>query len=125
MVGTEKFSRVLWCKILDISFLVHITIDILIFYFGRFAGKMTLSSKTTGKCSHLMHFGYFHSAIKYLMRNMMNYHCLRVFISRVKWIGKHSPSFSMFRTRVHGCSDAELCRVPIQSTVGAIFLLGN
>ena len=59
------------------------------------------------------------------MRDVMNYHCLRVFTSRVKRIEKHSPGFSMFRTREHGCSDAELCRVPIQSTVGAIFLLGN
>ena len=72
-----------------------------------------------------MHFGSCHNVIKYLMRDMMNYHCLRAFRSRVKRIGKHSPGFSMFRTRVRGCSDAELCRVPIQSTVGAIFLLGN
>ena len=53
-----------------------------------------------------------------LRRDMMNYHCLRVFRSRVKRTGKRSLGFSMFRTRVHGCSDAELCRVPIQSTVG-------
>ena len=46
---------------------------------------------------------------------MMDYHCLRVFRSCVKRIGKHSPGFSMFRTRVHGCSDAELCWVPTQS----------
>ena len=30
------------------------------------------------------------------MRDMMNYHCLRVFRSRVKRIGKHSSGFSMF-----------------------------
>ena len=35
------------------------------------------------------------------------------------------PDFSVFRTRVHGCSDAELCRVPTQSTVRAIFLLSS
>ena len=56
---------------------------------------------------------------------LMNYHCLRVFRSGVRTIGKQLPGFSVFRTRVHGCSDAELCRVPIQSTVGAIFLLGS
>ena len=95
------------------------------FWFQPFAGKTALSSKTTGKCSHLVHFGSCHYVIKYLMRDMMNCHCLRVFRSRVKRQGKHSPGFSMFRTRVHCCSDAELCCVPIQSTVGAIFLLGN
>ena len=31
-----------------------------------------------------MHFGYCHFVIKYLMRDMMNYYCLRVFRSRVK-----------------------------------------
>ena len=51
--------------------------------------------------------------------------CLRVFRSRVKRIEKHSTGFSMFRTRELGCSDAELCCVPIQTTVGAIFLLAN
>ena len=125
MVGTEKLSRVLWCKCLDIWFLVHLTINIFIFDFGRLQAKVALSSKTTGKCSYLVQFAYCHYAIKYFMRDMMSYHCLRIFRSRVKMIGKHSPGFSMFRTRVHGCSDAELCCVPIQSTVGAIFLLGN
>ena len=72
-----------------------------------------------------MHFGYCHFVIKYLMRDMMNYYCLRVFRSRLKKIGKHSPGFSTFRTEhVVSCSDAELCCVPIQSTVGAIFILG-
>ena len=50
------------------------------------------------------------------MRDMMDYHCLRVFRSHDRRIGKHSPGFSVFQTRVHGCSDAEPCRVPIQST---------
>ena len=58
---------------------------------------------------------------KYLLRDMMNYHCLRVVTSRVRRIEKHSPGFSVFRTRVHGCSYAEPCRVPIQSTVGRFF----
>ena len=66
-----------------------------------------------------------HYVIKYLMRDMINYHRLRVLRSHVRRIGKHSPGFSVFRTRVHVCSDAEPCRVPIQNTVVAIFLLGN
>ena len=70
----------------------------------------------------MVHFGYCHYVIKYIISDMMGYHCLRVVRSRDRRIEKHSPSFSVFRTRVHGCSDAELCRVPIQSTVGAIFL---
>ena len=59
------------------------------------------------------------------MRDMMNYHCLRVFGRRVRRIGKHSPVFSVLGTRVHGCSDAELCRVPIQSTFMAIVAFNN
>ena len=35
---------------------------------------------------------------------MMNYHCQRVFRSRVRRIGKRWPGFSVFRTRVHSCS---------------------
>ena len=79
------------------------------------------TTKRKGKRSHLVHFGYCHYVIKYLTRDMINYHCLRVFRSRVRRIGKHSPGFSVFRTIVRGCSNAELCPVPIQSTVGAIF----
>ena len=81
--------------------------------------------KKTGKCSHFVQFSYCQYVLKYFTRDMMNYHCLRVFRSRVKRLGKHSPGFSMFRTRVHGCSDAELCCVPIQSIVWAIFLLSS
>ena len=125
MVRTEKLSRVLWCKFLDIWFLVHLTINIFIFDFGRLQAKLHFLQKTTRQCSHLVHFGSCHYVIEYLIRDMMNYHCLRVFRRRVKRIGKHSPDFFMFRTRVHGCSDAELCCVPIQNTVGAIFLLDN
>ena len=66
-----------------------------------------------------------HYVIKYLMRDMINYHRLRVLRSHVRRIGKHWPGFSVFRTRVHVCSYAEPCRVPIQSTVVTIFLLGN
>ena len=55
MVGTGKFSRVLWCKFLVIWFLVHLTINIFIFDFGLFSGKAALSSKATGKRNHLQH----------------------------------------------------------------------
>ena len=37
MVGTGKFSRVLWCKFLDIWFLVHLIINIFIFDSGHFS----------------------------------------------------------------------------------------
>ena len=53
----------------------------------------------------------------------MDYHCPRVFRSRDRKTGKHSPGFSVFRTRVYGRSDAEPCRVPIQSTFVEIVLL--
>ena len=67
--------------------------------------------KKTGKRNHLVHFSC-QFVVKYLMCDMMNYHCLKVFGTRVRRIGKQSPVFSVFRTRVHGCSDAELVRVP-------------
>ena len=54
--------------------LYTLPINILIFDFDPFAVKIALSSKTTRKCSHLVHFGYCHSVIKYLMRDMTNYH---------------------------------------------------
>ena len=94
MVGTGKLSRVLWHKYHDIWFLA-------------------LSSKSTGERNQLVHFCYCHCVIKYLMRDVMDCHCLRLFRSRDRRIGKHSPGFSVFRTRV---CDAEPCRVPIQST---------
>ena len=81
------------------------------FLFRPVAGKIALSSKSTGERSHLVHFCYSHYAIKYLMHDMMDYHCLKVFRSHDRRIGKHSPGFSVFWTRVHGCSDAEPCRV--------------
>ena len=67
----------LWCKFLDIWFLVHLTIKHFYFWFRPFEGKIVLSSKSTGKRSHLVHFGYCHHVIKYLMHDMMNYHCQR------------------------------------------------
>ena len=117
MVGTGKLFRVLWYKFHDIWFhsqYFH-------FWFRPFAGKSVLYSKTTGKRSHLVHFGYCHYVIKYFMRDTMDYPCLRVFRSRDIRIGKHSPGFSVFRTRVHVCSYAEPCRVPIQSTVAVSY----
>ena len=116
MVGTGKLFRVLWYKFHDIWFLVHLTINIFISDFGRLQAKLHFLQKTTGQCNHLVHFGYCHYVIKYLVRDMMDYHCLRLLRSRDRRIGKHSPGFSVFRTRVHGCSDAEPCRVPIQSS---------
>jgi len=109
MVGTGKLFCVLWHKFHDIRFLVHLTINIFIFDFG-------LSSKSAGERNHLVHFCYCHYVIKYLMRDMMEYHCPRIFRSRDRRIGKQSPGFSVFRNRVHGRSDAEPCSVPIQST---------
>ena len=96
MVGKGKLSRVPWGKFHDIWFLVHLTINIFIFDFGLLQAKLHLiSSKTTGKRNHLVEFGYCHYVIKYLMRDMMNYHCLRVLRSRIRRIGKHSPGFSV------------------------------
>ena len=116
MVGTAKLFRVLRCKISWhlVSCTPHNHFH---FWFRPFAGKIALYSKATGQCSHLVHFGSCHYVIKYLMRDMMNHHCLRVFRSCVKRIGKHSPGFSMFRTRVHGCSDADLCCVPMPISI--------
>ena len=38
-------------------------------------------------------------------------------------VRKNSPSFSVFRSWMHGCSDVKLCHVPIQSIFVEIFLL--
>ena len=115
MVGTEKLSRVLWCKFLDIWFLVHLTINIFIFDFGRLQTKLHFLQNRKENATTV---GYCHYVIKYLMRDMMNYYSLRVFRSRDKRIGKHLPGFSVFRTRVHGCSDTKLC--VFQSTFAEI-----
>ena len=40
-------------------------------WFWTFAGKIALSSKTTGKRNHLVQFGYCHHHIKYLTHDMM------------------------------------------------------
>ena len=69
MVGTGKLSRVLWCKFLDIWFLEHFTINILIFNFELLLAKLHFLK--TGKRSHLVHFGYYHYVIKYLMNDIM------------------------------------------------------
>ena len=122
MVGTGKLFRVLWCKFHDIWFLVHLTINIFILDFERL---QAFFSETTGKRNHLVHFSCCQFVIKYRMRDMMNYHCLKVFGTRIRRIGKHSPVFSVFRTRVPGSSDTELRRVPIQSTIVKIVPFDN
>ena len=127
MVGTGKLSRVLWCKFHDIRFLVHLTINIFMFDFGLLQAKLHFLQNRQENAVTWCILVTVTMLLKYFMRDMMNYHCLRVFRRRVKRIIKHSPGFSMFRTGVHGCSDAELCLccVPIQNTVGVIFLLAN
>ena len=49
MAGTEKLSRVLWCKFLDISFVFvfckNLTINIFIFDFGRLQAKLHFLQK--------------------------------------------------------------------------------
>ena len=114
MVGTEKFSLVLSCRFLHIWFLVHLVINIFVFDFGRLQKNLHFLQKRQENTVTWCIFGYSHYVIKYLMRDMVNYHCLRVFRSRVSRIEKHSPRFSVFRISMYGCSDAELCRVPIQ-----------
>ena len=76
--------------------------------FRTFAGKIALSSKTTGKCNHLVHFSCCQFVNKYLVCDMMNYHCLKVFGTCIRRIGKHSPIFCV-------CSEPECMAVPILS----------
>ena len=45
MVGTGKLSRVLWCKIYDIWFLVHLTISIFILDLERLQAKVHFHQK--------------------------------------------------------------------------------
>ena len=47
------FPHVLWRNLLDVWFLVHFTINAFMFDW-TFGGKISLSSKTTGKCNHLI-----------------------------------------------------------------------
>ena len=63
------------------------------FFISAFGSKIALSSKSAAERSHLVHFGCCHYVIKYFMRDMMDYHCLRIFRSRDRRIGKHSPGF--------------------------------
>ena len=93
MVGTGKLSRVRWCKFLDIWFLVHLTINIFILDFELLQAKLHFLQKLQENATTV---GYCHYVIKYLMRDMMNYYSLRVFRSRNRRIGKHSPGFSVF-----------------------------
>ena len=95
MFEMGKLSHVLWCKFYDILFLVHLTINIFIFDFGPLHAKLHFLQNRQEN-SHLVHFGYCHYVTKYLMHDMMDYHCLRVFRSHNRRIGKHLPSFSVF-----------------------------
>ena len=81
--------------------------------------------KNDRKHSHFVHLGYCHYVTKYLISDMMNYNYLRVLRNRVRRIGKHSPGFSVFRTRVRFCPDADraVCRVPIQSTIQLVSVM--
>ena len=128
MVGTGKLFRVLGINFMT-SGLLYTSQSTLssVFDFGLLQAELHfLQNRQENAVTDLVHFGYCHYVIKYLMRDMMDYHCLRVFRSRDRRMGKHSPGFSVFRTRVrHGCSNAEPCRVPIQSTFVEIVPFDN
>ena len=102
--------------------IVHFTINIFISFWSVLAclaGKITLSSRWTGKCNPTW-------GMLVIVTMLLNISCVMwwtvtikdwAFGSRViiRRIGKHwlAPGFSVFRTRVHGCSHAELCHVPV------------
>ena len=96
MVGTGKLFPELCYKFRDIWFFCTPQNQYFHFSFRHFASKIALSSKSSGEGSHLVHFGYCQFVIKYLMRDMMDYHCLRVFRSRDRMIGKHSPGIFLY-----------------------------
>ena len=76
--------------------------------------------KNDRKHSHFVHLGYCHYVTKYLISDMMNYNYLRVLRNRVRRIGKHSPGFSVFRTRVRFSPDADRavpCSDPEHNTI--------
>ena len=91
----------------------------LFFLFRPFAGKMHFLQKRQDNAVTW--------CILVLVAMLLNISCviwcLRVFRSRVKRIEKHSTGFSMFRTREHGCSDAELCCVRYRAPSGRFFFL--
>ena len=102
--GSFRVSRgvnVMTFGVLDNSQSTHFFFILALF---RLNFKIALSSKTTGKRNHLVHFGYCHYVMKYLMRDMMNYHCLRVFRSRDRRIGKRSPGSSVCVVVVPCCA---------------------
>ena len=90
MVGTGKLFR---------RFLVHLTINTIIFDFGLLQAKLHFLQNRQENAVTWCILGYCHYVIKYPMRDMMDCHCLRVFRSRDRRIGKHSPGFSVFRTK--------------------------
>ena len=129
MIGTSMLSRApwcpraLWCQFLVGQFLVHSTINAFILDFQLSQAKfhfiylIQISSKSTGKCTLLLHCGYCQLITEYLVSGMMKCYCLRVSRRDVRRIGKHSQ-FSVFPSLVHWSSDYELCRVPIRSISG-------
>ena len=108
MVGTGKLFPVLCYKYRDIWVFCTPQNQHFHFSFRHFASKIALSSTSSGEGSHLVHFGYCQYVIKYLMRDMMDYHCLRVFRSRDRMIGKHSPGIFLY-------SESEGMAVPMLS----------
>ena len=113
MVGTETFSHAVSCGVYFLTFGF--------LYTSQSTFSFLISAVCRQNCtffySHLVHFGYCHYVIKYLMRDMMHYHCLRVFRSRVRRIWKQwllqffcVPIQSAWLFRCSGavpCSDPE------------------
>ena len=70
--ATRKFSDALWYKSLGNWFLLHRTNNTHS-WFQTFAGKISLSSKTTGKHNLLVHYGCCQFVTEYLINKMMKY----------------------------------------------------
>ena len=69
-------SRVLWCKLLAICFLVHLTINIFIFDFCCLLVKLHFPRKRQENAWCILVIVTVSSSIS---RDMLTYHCLRVF----------------------------------------------
>ena len=117
MVGTGKLFRVLGINFMT-SGLLYTSQSTLssVFDFGLLQAELHfLQNRQENAVTDLVHFGYCHYVIKYLKRDMMDYHCLRVFRSGDRRIGKHSPGFSVLlswkdrsetsaaETQIHTC----------------------
>ena len=101
--------NVLWCKYLDTWFLVHFTMNIFIFNFELSQAKLHFSQKweenaitwcilviVTTLFSIPWVISWTNTVYEYLEPTLEGYENTR-------------PVFPVFRTRVHGCSGAELC----------------